>query len=274
MHGKGITISKIEAVYNPTLVSNFLGCKKIMDERLRGHSSVFTHQTWRESDSGINFQLRQWVYERYQKRCDSFSWNKFDTKIPIWLAMHGTDVHVAEKIVETGFASLSSLDAGYYGKGIYFATYAYYVLPYLRSQHPTIILSWLIPGNVYPVTENHAGPHSLLGSAIKTGYSSHYIVTQQNGETFTSVPQEGPDAEIYDEIVIAQESQIAPAFLIHLDPKKKKALASDWLKRANSRNNVAYQTNNGLETNHSFEDMSTVSLEDGTQTNPLVGLDK
>jgi hypothetical protein len=33
-------------------------------------------------------------------------------EIPILPAIHGTDVLIAEKIAQTGFAALSSLDAG------------------------------------------------------------------------------------------------------------------------------------------------------------------
>jgi hypothetical protein len=36
------------------------------------------------------------------------------------------------KICGTGFANLSSLDDGFYGKGIYFTTYALYALPYFQ----------------------------------------------------------------------------------------------------------------------------------------------
>lgn len=36
-------------------------------------------------------------------------------------------VGIAQKISETGFAALSSIDAGFYGKGIYFTTSAMYI---------------------------------------------------------------------------------------------------------------------------------------------------
>jgi hypothetical protein len=48
---------------------------------------------------------------------DKCAWNK-SRDIPIVPSCHGTDFFIAEKICETGFASLSSLDSGYYGKGI------------------------------------------------------------------------------------------------------------------------------------------------------------
>jgi hypothetical protein len=49
---------------------------------------------------------------------------------------------------------LSIIDAGFYGKGIYFSTTAIYTLPYFGTRkNPALIISWLLPGNVYPVIE-------------------------------------------------------------------------------------------------------------------------
>lgn len=42
----------------------------------------------------------------------------------------------------------------------------------MGSKQPVILLSWAIPGNVYPVIENHNGPASLLGTALKSGMTS------------------------------------------------------------------------------------------------------
>lgn len=45
------------------------------------------------------------------------------------------------------FLALSSLDAGYFGKGIYFTSFPFYTLPYISSRRiPAIILSWVLPG--------------------------------------------------------------------------------------------------------------------------------
>lgn len=37
--------------------------------------------------------------------------------VPIVPALHGTDINIAHSIAENGFANLSSLDAGFFGKG-------------------------------------------------------------------------------------------------------------------------------------------------------------
>jgi len=153
----------------------------------------------------------------------------------------------AYSICETGFAALSSLDDGWYGKGIYFTSYAVYTVPYIsRQKAPVIIVSWVLPGNVYPVIENSepsdttqepkglAQKHqeaSLKGAPIQNGYNSHYVVVDEDGKI--GHPQ---SKELFNEFVIAQESQIVPAFIFEIVPavvRKKNSVAS-WLNASKS----------------------------------------
>src|SRR5436190_640877 len=100
----------------------------------------------------------------------------------ILLIILGTDYYVAEKIAQTGFAALASLDAGYFGRGIYFTTYILYTLPYSCSKrNPSVVIGYLNLGNVFPVTENHKGDESLLGLPLKPGYNSHFVITTKDG---------------------------------------------------------------------------------------------
>jgi len=111
---------------------------------------------------------------------------------------------------------LSSLDAGYFGKGIYFTTCSMYCLPYISiRRNPAIILSWVIPGNVYPTIEDHRGPNSLLGGPIKAGFNSHFIVASRDGRCLTTSQD-----EMYNELVVPQESQVVPAFIFTVEKKK------------------------------------------------------
>jgi hypothetical protein len=49
------------------------------------------------------------------------------------------------------FANLSSLDDGFYGKGIYFTTHAPYSISYVSNRRdPAMIISWILPGNCFP----------------------------------------------------------------------------------------------------------------------------
>jgi len=151
-----------------------------------------------------------------------YSWNS-DTESYIVPACHGTNTTIGEKICETGFASLSSLDAGYFGKGIYFTSFSMYCTPYIAAKKaPMIIVSWLLPGNVYPVIEKVDGPDSLLGAAIKNGFNSHFVVTDRAGKCVNQ------GSELYNEIIISQESQIVPAFLISISKKSLKSSLKKW----------------------------------------------
>jgi len=122
--------------------------------------------------------------------------------------IHGTGMEIGLKIAETGFVSLSSLDAGYYGKGIYFTTNAAYAYPYFSAhENPAIVIAFVIPGNVYPVIES---ANSLLGQPLFPGYNSHYVLTNRDGSVWNGVGQP------YDELVIDQEAQVIPVYVLSL----------------------------------------------------------
>lgn len=50
-----------------------------------------------------------------------------------------------------------------------------FFLPFLRI--PAVLISYVIPGNIYPVTEHHTCANNLLGKAIRSGYQSHVACT-------------------------------------------------------------------------------------------------
>jgi len=58
------------------------------------------------------------VNQSYNELVASFSWNSSKIEdLPIIAVVHGTDEDIAWKIISAGFAALSSLDDGFYGKG-------------------------------------------------------------------------------------------------------------------------------------------------------------
>jgi hypothetical protein len=148
-----------------------------------------------------------------------------------------------------GFASLSLVDAGFYGVGMYFTTHAVYACPYfISSLEPAIVLSYLIPGmsrvfiasseffsitfltcpgNAYPTVESPHSPESLQGSNLRRGYQSHYVITNGKG-----MPTERGTSQ-YDEIVINQESQVCPAFIIELDSSNFSSLVKGLQREIN-----------------------------------------
>jgi len=72
-----------------------------------------------------------------------------------------------------------------------------------------------IPGNIYPATES-SQKLDLVGMPIKSGYNSHFVIVTKKGEAATKADYENGE-ELFDELVVPQENQAVPMFLIELD---------------------------------------------------------
>jgi len=206
--GKKIPFEEVYAVLNPLLIANFANWRLIMNNRMQDNPGLFIRQDWK---SHRNLELRSFVYETYLEKIYACPWNDEEDIVPIIPCIHGCDFDVAKSIASKGFASLASLDAGFYGKGVYFTTFALYSVPYfVAKMEPAIIISLACPANVYPVVEHHEHEkHSLLGKPHVSGFQTHYVLTQKNEHVIDNM--ESP--VIYDEIVISQEAQVVPIFI-------------------------------------------------------------
>jgi len=214
-----LKILSVKIVFNPLLVSNFIGAYVIQKQRAKDAPEIFSSKGWSvDNDNRCSFLVHEY-YEQYAKQ---FSWNQTEI-VPIIPGCYGTSISIAERTCANGFAALSSVDAGRFGTGIYFTTHPDYFTPYLVSKtRPALISSWLLPGNVYPVTEHPTGPTSLAGAALKSGYNSHFVSTDKQG-----FPKP-PTGEFFTEVVIPQESQISPAFIFEICPSNVSAKKHDW----------------------------------------------
>jgi len=156
------------------------------------------------------------VIEHYEKNVVTLLDCNKNLDVPLIPAIHGTSIEVANKIALNSFGLVNSLDEGYYGtKSCYFSGSVCYCLPYaVGKRTPTIIISYLNMGNVFPVTESHTSADTLMGKPIKSGYHSHYALVKKDGYIY-----DGKD-EPENEFVIPQESQILPSFIIILNPEE------------------------------------------------------
>jgi len=223
MEGDNYKIKRVYAVFNPMLVSTFSLAREKMISRAGAESaSMFMNEAWRKSAVGLD--RKNWVQKALKQKIALFPWNTMDSDVPVVGTCHGTSLSSAWKICQNGFATLASFDSGFYGSGIYFTTRAMYCYPYLQGKKdPSIILSWVILGNSYPVTEHPDHPGSLLGQVIKPGYQSHYVCTDNCGfpYPYSATMDKVLDKTVFDEIVINQESQVTPAFIIVVGPSPK-----------------------------------------------------
>jgi len=208
-------ISAIYGVINPQVVTNFLGHRSILARRLEKDPSLFKKEDWRKD---TQLDLRQWTMHQFGVLAQSSPWYSTGELVPVVPMVHGTDAAVAWKILDTVFSALSSLDAGYYGCGIYFTSSAQYALPYYSTKrNPAVLICLTIPGNVYPVTEHPKEENTLLGLPIKGGYQSHYVLTTKDGNPCKQ--REAPGS-YYDELVLGQEAQVVPIAIIEFTQGK------------------------------------------------------
>jgi hypothetical protein len=213
-------IQRVFEVYNPALASNFAVQRSILEHRIRNDPKVFAKTDWQHD----RFDLRRHVKDRFNAIVSQQKWNEEEKFSPVIPVVHGTNSGLAWKIVETGFASLAALDAGWYGSGIYFTTSSLYAAPYyMTSTTPALVVCLVNPGNPYPVIEERTDPDSLMGQPIKAGYQSNHVSTNKQGKIFR-----GSNAEGYDEIVIPQEAQIMPIYLIELNYAATEPVAKNF----------------------------------------------
>jgi hypothetical protein len=182
LDGDGIGVKNIYAVYNQALVTQLSLTKQKFDNRASKDSQLFFAEKWKmQEESESRIRLRQWTKDNFLNRMSDFEWNHND-RVGIMPVIHGTSIGIAWKVcvggmlvlicrcvtfsfflsfflfadhyLRVGFANLSVLDVGFYGSGIYFTTSAKYSIPYFATKpNPAIIISYLIPGNPFPVVE-------------------------------------------------------------------------------------------------------------------------
>lgn len=185
-----------------------------MIERMTSTPHLFKKDNW------ITDETRKKTIDHFHRQVQSFDWNH-GLKVencPVLSVAHGTSRSKANKIIVGGFASLSTLDSGFYGKGIYFSSSAIYTIPYCsNAKDPCILICFLLPGNPYPVIESpFETKNNFTGKHILHGYQSHYIVTKADGLPFNFTDPKFIGLSTYNEIVINQESQVVPIFIVDM----------------------------------------------------------
>ncbi len=209
-----LDIDRIEAIYNKALTISFINHWNTTISRYNEDRMQFYSNDYQKDAQKMT------VMSVFNERYTSLPYHK-NQPIPLLPVLHGTDLTVAEKIAKTGFATLSSLDAGFYGKGIYFTTNLLYTLPYcMGKRFPAVIISYTNMGNICPIVER------MTGQPIKNGYNSHYILTCRDGNIHNERLQFYDES--CDEIVVNQEVQILPAFIVTLNVDSCNRELKNW----------------------------------------------
>lgn len=152
--------------------------------------------------------------------------------INIVRAWHGTTKDVASSVIRNGFAALANLDAGWYGKGVYFSSSAQYASQYCKGKKdPCLILCYLLTPSPYPIIEEDA-PRSL---DMSEDHKFRFFAKGAHSKFFCHYARVGPcepgpgcmdfrppragthDEAPFDEIVIFQEAHILPQAIVYLN---------------------------------------------------------
>jgi len=161
---------------------------------------VFLKQDWKKLGQ-LNF--REKTLEFYENYFNKFSWNK-DITVPIVPCISGcaSESEVSEKI-KCGFSS--SEGTGRFGQGIYVNTAP------ISQKFDTFLISYVIPGNVFPISpDDLTKSKPVTGNPIKAGYNSHFVLVHKETEEIANLETGNQMAEI----VIGQQAQIIPAFVV------------------------------------------------------------
>jgi len=122
------------------------------------------------------------------------------TVVPMF---HTAKLGSKAEIMEAGFSTPASQTMGNFGRGVYFTRDLGHAVQRQDPSQPLIIvLSLVLPGNAYPVTE------SLQDGPCQAGHQSHYAKVSGSA---------------IDELVVFDSAQALPLFFLQFPPPAREA---------------------------------------------------
>jgi len=213
LNGGAFDVDQVYAVSNPELESQFKVQYNSLLNKWSTSEALFKRDHWKKLSQ---IKKKQNVYDFFQSSLDNYEFNS-NRNMKLMLGVHGTSEAAVWSICQSGFASLATVDEGWYGRGMYFTSNANYAAKYSKEKVKIFIISYLIPGNIYPVTEEAKGSsNSLAGRPSISGYQSHGVLVNSKGMISNG------KGVIYDELVVFQESQIVPKYVVFATHNKAK----------------------------------------------------
>lgn len=120
--GSNFKISKITLVHPPHLLQIFHLSYELHRARVSSSPMVFSKK-WLNDDP----ETRSAVMDHFEKfRSKNAPWSA--SQHPIVPCLFGTDLALTNQICQTGFTTLSGLDAGFYGSGFYFLFLSFFFI--------------------------------------------------------------------------------------------------------------------------------------------------
>jgi len=229
------------AICNKTLLQGFKFCYQTNLGKSNASKKLGKQDNWKGLPDAAQRMAFLGFLEDYSKR---YFWNEKSEMSRSYVPMYqGTNEGAVWSICENGFATVAQVDGGFYGKGIYFTSDMYYAAKYATKtmKGKVIILALTIPGNSYPITENPfkinaigdfekitnekgqtvrvRNPDGFYESGPQDGFQSHYTIVEKLDTKVAFPIKDGSiDTKRHaDELVIFQDAQTLPIFVLYLD---------------------------------------------------------
>jgi len=230
----GDQVNKVYWICNPTLTTLFQAARESIAVTHRISPGLFRRQEWRDKEDAERRQESMQFLEALTRALLGPSDPDGGMKELMVPMLQGTSENAAHRIAKNGFGTVASLDLGWFGQGIYFTSRMPYACEYaeLAKDGRVFLLSVVVPGNAYPVTETPfiidqaqnwlkekiENPEGLFGRPCRPGYQSHYVIVDtKSGLPDTRSVDQGSE----DELVVFQPSQVLPLFFFYSDQKRE-----------------------------------------------------
>lgn len=230
----GLDIAEIQVISNRSMLISFSAGLEVGEER--GGKPVF-RPAW-VNETGKRKDTRQRVHDALVKKSKPVNGLKHMRVVPMF---HGTKQAIVASILSTNLANLATVDEGYFGKAIYFTSYAEYA-ERVYGKDRTLLFSWIAYFSAYPVhysddesmwnclSSNASNVQMLLAKANaklygKSNYGNHdahyALVKRRSANPADPVyfPVKDGEQEHYDELAVFQPQQILPRYVVKLGPK-------------------------------------------------------
>lgn len=215
-------VHKVYAIANSRLLSSFENCRDFIQARHRATPRLFKKDDWKTMPDAAR---RQHHLDLLFAEISKWEWNKNGSKPAVLPMIQGTTEEAAWSICEQGFGVVASTDPGYYGQGIYFTSKLNYANMYAKEsgdQGKVFLLSAVVPGNVFPVTEHPflpdktINPNGLYAKPFRPGYQAHQALVDERNPSVEVFDDNKEDLRLADELVIFESAQAVPLFVFYM----------------------------------------------------------
>ncbi len=212
----GYDLAKVEIIYSPAMNQMFFYNLMLLQGRYQ--NSAFT-PTWDTElgDTPPHTSWRRTINQKWQVMAAPYSDSDCPAVklLPLW---HGTKPQILESIFKTGYANLGTTDDGYFGKGIYSAYEAEYA--WRVYGQGVLIMNWVSMFSAFPTIDGDMS--KLRGRSNYMNYDVHFVPVvpehPDNPHEKEYFPCKPGQCHKYTEVVVFQQSQCLPRYLVSLQP--------------------------------------------------------